>query len=332
MKAFVIEKYGAHAGRIADVADPLIGNNDLLIEVHAASVNGLDLRVRGGSLKRILSYRLPLILGYDVAGVVVRVGSRVTRFKAGDEVFARSSDRQIGTLAEFVSTNEGDVALKPKSLSMVEAASIPLVGLTAWQVLVEKARLKAGQSVLIQGGSGGVGTIGIQLARHLGATIATTTSGDHFDLVKNLGADVVIDYRTEDFSTRLHDYDVVLDSRGGETLVNGIGILKPGGTVVGLAGPPDPEFAKAMGLNPIVRLAMRVLSAKVRRKARQRQVSYSFLWMRANGGQLGEIGALVDEGIIRPVVDRVFPLESVGEALAYLQKGGAVGKVVVKVR
>ena len=228
--------------------------------------------------------------------------------------------------------NEDDVAIKPKELTMEEAASIPLVGLTTWQALIERANLKKGQKVFIQAGSGGVGTFAIQLAKHVGAIVATTTSTANIDLVKRLGADIVIDYKKDDFETILHEYDVVLNSQGGETLEKSLRVLKPGGKLISISGPPDPDFAKEIGSTWIVGLLMRLLSYRIRKKAKRQHVRYSFLFMRASGDQLREIGSLIDSGIIRPVVDRVFPFESTKEALAYVEKGRAKGKVVVKVR
>ena len=333
MKAFIVDRYGSkHALRAGDMPDPQLREDDVLVQIHATSVNPLDIGIRDGAFKRILPYRLPLILGNDVAGVVVRVGSRVRRFKVGDEVYARPNKDRIGTFAEFISMNEHDVAIKPKELTMEEAASIPLVGLTAWQALIERANLKKGQKVFIQAGSGGVGTIAIQLAKHVGAIVATTTSTANSDLVKRLGADIVIDYKKDDFATILHDYDLVLNSQGGETLEKSLRVLKPGGTLISISGPPDPDFAKEIGAPWIVGLLMRLLSYRIRKKAKRQQVRYSFLFMRASGEQLREIGSLIDSGIIRPVVDRVFPFEATNEALAYVEKGRAKGKVVIKVR
>jgi alcohol dehydrogenase len=307
-------------------------DEDVLVQIHAAGVNLLDSKIRDGEFKLILPYRLPLILGNDVAGVVVRVGSRVRRFKPGDEVYARPDQDRIGTFAEFISMKEDAVAIKPQKLTMEEAASVPLVGLTAWQALIERANLKKGQKVLIHAGSGGVGTFAIQLAKHVGAIVATTTSTANLDWVKGLGADIVIDYKKDDFEKVLQDYDVVLNSLGGETLEKSLRVLKPGGKLISISGPPDPDFAKDIGSSWILKLAMRVLSYRIRRKAKRYGVSYSFLFMRASGDQLREITSLIDSGIIRPVVDRIFPFESTKEALAYVEKGRARGKVIVKVR
>ena len=333
MKAFMVDRYGSKDGvRFGDMPEPELRDDDVLVQIHAAGVNPLDSKTRDGEFKIILPYRLPLILGNEVAGVVVRVGSRVRRFKPGDEVYARPHQDRIGTFAEFISMNEADVAMKPKNLTMEEAASIPLVGLTAWQVLVERASLKKGQKVLIHAGSGGVGTFAIQLAKHLGATVATTTSTANVDLVKSLGADIVVDYKKDDFEKVLSGYDVVLNSLGKDTLEKSLQVLKPGGKLISISGPPDAAFAKESGLNWFLQQVMRLLSFGIRRKAKRRRVSYSFVFMRASGEQLSKITSLIDDGIIRPVMDRVFPFAEIKAAMAYVETGRAKGKVVVKVR
>jgi len=334
MKAFVVERYGdADTVRAADMPDPQMGDDDVLVRIRAASVNPLDLKTRDGSLKAILPYRLPFVLGNDMAGEVVAVGANVTRFAIGAEVYARPDKNRIGTFAELIAVHQDDVATKPTTPTMEEAASVPLVALTSWQALVERANLQPGQKVLIHAGSGGVGTIAIQLAKHLGATVATTTSTANIGLVKSLGADVVIDYKKQAFETVLHDYDVVLDTLGGATLEKSLQVLKPGGKVISIAGPPDPAFAKESGANPIIRLAMAALSFRTRQRARRHHVTYSYLFMKASGDQLREIASLIDAGTIRPVVDRVFAFESTLEALAYVEEGRAkAGKVVVRMK
>ena len=333
MKAFVLERYGKKSAlQSADMPVPALRDDEVLVEVHAAGVNLLDSKIRDGEFKLILPYRLPLILGHDVAGVVVKVGPRVRQFKPGDEVYARADDFRIGTFAEFVPVKEASLAFKPANLSMVEAASIPLVGLTVWQALVERAGLKKGQKVFIQAGSGGVGTFAIQLARHLGATVATTTSAGNTALVKGLGADVVVDYKTQDFEDALHDYDVVLHSQDGPTLAKSLRVLQAGGQLISISGPPDPAFGKESGASGFMRLAIRLLSASVRRKAQGRGIGYSFLFMKANGAQLQEITRLIESGTIRAVVDQVFPFEATNEALAYIAAGRAKGKVVIKMK
>lgn len=332
MKAFIIDRYGKNeTGRIADVPEPVLREDDVLIQVHAASINALDAKIRRGEFKLILPYRLPLTLGNDVAGTVVQVGAGVRQFKPGDEVYARPDDDRIGTFAERIAVKASSVALKPRNLGMDEAASLPLVALTAWQALVETAQLKKGQRVFIQAGSGGVGTIAIQLAKHLGAFVATTTSTANVAWVKALGADVVIDYKRQDFATELRDYDVVLNSLGKEDLTRSLQILKPGGRLVSISGPPTPAFAAARGLAWPLKLVLRLLSRGIRRKARRMGVEYRFVFMRADGAQLREITSLVESGAITPVIDRLLPFNDTHRALAYAEAGRAKGKVVVKV-
>ncbi|MDF2581036.1 MAG: Zn-dependent oxidoreductase, NADPH:quinone reductase, partial [Microbacterium sp.] len=273
----------------------------------------------------------PLILGHDVAGTVIRVGADVRGLKPGDTVYGRPDDGRIGTFAERIAVNEADLAIAPVSVDIEAAASLPLVALTAWQALVERGRPQPGQKVLIHGGAGGVGSIAIQLAKHLGATVATTAGSANAQFVRDLGADIVIDYRSEDFAQQLSGFDLVLDSVGGENLEKSLRILKPGGRAIGIAGPPDPQFARDAGLNPLVRLAIRGLSGKVRRRARKLGVSYEFLFMHASGEQLRDITRLVDDGVLRPVVDRVLPFDQTAEALRLVAAGGSRGKTVVSV-
>jgi NADPH:quinone reductase-like Zn-dependent oxidoreductase len=330
MKAYVINRYNSEQGvQLAELPEPDVAAGDVLVRIHAAGVNQLDTRIAAGEFKLILPYRLPLVLGNDLAGVVVRVGAGVSAFQPGDEVYARPDKDRIGTFAEFLTVNQNDLALKPANLTMTEAASLPLVALTAWQALVERANLRPGQKVLIQAGSGGVGTIAIQLAKHLGATVATTASAANTDFLKDLGADIVIDYRTQDFSTLLEGYDVVLDSQGPDSVAKSMSILKPGGKVIGIAGPPDPEFAREIGGNPLLKIGTRLLSLRTRRKAARLGVEYSFLFMRADGAQLSEIATLVENGAIRPVIDRVFPFAATPQALNHIAKGATRGKIVI---
>jgi len=334
MKAFIVKKYGKKEKlHLTDVNEPSIKPNEVLIQIHSAGVNLLDSLIRNGEFKLFLPYKPPFVNGHDMAGIVTKVGTKVSKFKIGDEVYARAADYKIGTFAEYISVNEKDLALKPKNIPMEEASSIPLIGLTAWQALVDIAKLKKGQKVFIQAGSGGVGTFAIQLAKHLGAYVATTTSTANIDLVKNLGADLVIDYKKEDFATILKDYDVVLHSnREVKVLENSFNILKQGGTLVSLTGPPTPEFAKEIGLGFHFQFLMRLLSMSARGKAKKRNVNFKFLFMRAEGNQLGEITKLIESGAIKPVIDKVFPFEQTNEALTYLETGRAKGKVVIKLK
>lgn len=328
MKAFVLSQYKEPLQQ-QDVPEPVLGDHDVLVEVHAAGLNQLDEKIRLGEFKQILPYKLPQILGHDVAGVVLKVGAKVQSFEPGDEVFARPGNDRIGTFAERVAVAEEDLAIKPATISMEEAGSLPLVALTAWQALVQRGNVGPGQKVLIHAGAGGVGSIAIQLATYLGATVATTVSAGNKDFVRDLGADVVIDYRTEDFTEILSDYDLVLDSLGGENLERSLKVLKKGGKAIGIAGPPDAGFARQLGGNPVLLGLMTLLSSGIRRKARRLGVTYEFLFMRANGGQLREIAALIDAGGIKPVVGRVVPFDQTADVLAALDNGGVRGKTVV---
>jgi NADPH:quinone reductase-like Zn-dependent oxidoreductase len=328
MKAYLVSKYKSPM-QAGEVAEPAVGARDVLVEVHAAGVNMLDAKIRDGEFKLFIRYKMPFILGHDLAGVVTRVGSAVTRFTVGDEVYARPRDGRIGTFAERIAVKEDDLAIKPANLSMAEAASVPLVALTAWQALVERTNLQPGQKVLIHGGSGGVGTYAIQLAKHLGATVATTTGTSNLQWVRELGADVVIDYRTQDFETVVHDYDLALDSQGGDTLAKSLRVLQPGGTAIGIAGPPDPDFARQQRLGLPLRLAMTALSRKTRRAARRHGVRYSFLFMRASGAQLDEITKLIDTNVLRPILDRAYPFDEAPQALAHVESGRSKGKVII---
>jgi len=333
MKAALIDRYGSNdAVSVADIDIPTLGATDLLVRVHAASVNPVDIKTRDGKLKTLLKYRFPLVLGNDLSGVVSDVGSRVTRFKKGDAVYARVDKNRIGTFAEFAVVRDGAAALKPTNVTFEEAASLPLVALTAWQALVEIGRLGANQRVLIHAGSGGVGSVAIQLARHMGATVFTTVGKRNVELVKRLGAHVAIDYRSERFEDVAKDCDVVLDSAGGDTLVRCFECVKPGGVVVSInSSTPSPAFARSWGLNPIIVLAIRVLSRKTLAAARKHKARYEYFFVHADGEQLREIARLVESGAITPLVDKVFRLDEVRDALAYSESGRATGKVVIKV-
>lgn len=333
MRAYIISKYSkTEPMQLVEIPEPTIGENDILVEIYASSLNQLDAKIKSGEFKLLLPYKFPLTLGHDVAGIVKKVGSKVTKFKVGDAVISRVPDYKIGTLAEYIAINENEVALKPNNISMEEAASIPLVSLTVWQAFFEKYDLQKGQKVFIQAGSGGVGTIAIQVAKNVGAFVATTTSADNFELVKNLGADIVIDYKKQDFETILKDYDMVLNSQDAETLEKSLRILKPNGKAVSISGPPDKNFAKEFGLPWYMKMIMSFLSNKIVKLAKKLNVNYSFLFMKANGSQLSQISQLIEQGKIRPVVDKIYPFDQMNEALSYVASGRAKGKVVVKVR
>ena len=274
MKAFIVERYGKKEKlHLTEISEPTLKENEVLVQVYSTGVNLLDSKIRDGEFKLFLPYKTPFINGHDLAGVITKVGAKVSKFKIGDEVYSRPTDFRIGTFAEYIAVNENDLAFKPKNLTMGEAASIPLVGLTAWQALVEKSNLKKGQKVFIQAGSGGVGTFAIQLAKHLGAFVATTTSPANIDLVKSLGADLVIDYKTQDFETILKDYDVVLNSQDTKTLEKSLRVLKTGGKVISISGPPDVEFANEIGLSWFLKIVMRLLSFGIKKKAQKLKVN-----------------------------------------------------------
>ncbi len=334
MKTLTFNRYGKSENiGFSETARPVPKPDEILIEVHAAGLNPIDTMIPKGTFKAILKFDFPATLGSDLAGVVVETGLRVTRFKPGDAVFASVFDLgRGGTLAEYVVAPETAVALKPENLDFVQAASIPMVGLTSWQALKERARLKPGQKVFIPAGAGGIGTFAIQLAKHLGAKAGTTASTGKLDLVRGLGADEVIDYKKQEFETVLRDYDVVLGTVRGNALEKSLGILKPNGTVVSLIGPPDAAFARARGMNPVLVMVFGFLSRKIIRQAKKRDVAYSFLFVHPDGGQLAEIGELLKAGRIRPIIDKVFPFDDAKAALAYLEKGRATGKVVVQMR
>lgn len=334
MKAFIVKNYGKEEKlHLTDLSEPAINENDVLVQVHSAAVNVIDLLIRNGDFKLFLPLKSPFQLGRDVAGVIVKLGSKVRNFKVGDEVYSSSGNHHVGTFAEFISIAENEIALKPKNLSMEEASSIPLVGLTAWQALVELANVQKGQKVFIQAGSGGVGTVAIQLAKHLGATVATTTSSANFNLVKSLGADIVIDYKTQDFETLLKDYDVVLHSnKDTKILEKSLRVLRPNGQLISLVGPPTPEFAEQIGLPGYLKFITKLLSFGIKRKAKKLNVKFTFLFMKADGKQLSQISSLIEMGKIKAVVDQVFPFEQTNDALSYVETGRSKGKVVVKIK
>jgi len=333
MKALAFKRYGGlDQVAFADITRPVPKPDELLVQVHAVGLNPIDYMIPKGTFKPFLRFQLPATLGSDLAGVVVETGSRATRFNPGDAVFASIFDLGTGALGDFALVPENAAALKPANLDFVRAASIPMVGLTSWQALKERACLKPGQKVFIPAGSGGIGTFAIQLAKHLGAKVGTTTSTGNLDLVRSLGADEVIDYKKQEFEEVLRDYDAVLGTVRGDALEKSLRILKPQSIVVSLIGPPDAAFGRARGMNFFMVFVFGLLSRKIRRHAKKRGVEYSFLFVHPDGGQLAEIGELFDVGSIRPVIDRIFPFDQAKEALAYLEMGRAKGKVVVQMK
>lgn len=333
MRALTFKRYGKSPGiGFADVPRPTLKPDELLVQVHAAGLNPIDNMIPTGTFKPVLQFQLPATLGSDLSGVVVEVGSRVTRFKTGDAVFASIFDLGTGSIAEYAAVPERAAALKPANLDFVQAASIPMVGLTSWQALKERANLRAGQKVFIPAGSGGIGTFAIQLAKQLGAKVATTTSTGNMELVRSLGADEVVDYKKEAFEKVLSGYDAVLGTVRGDAIEKSIDILKPGSVIVSLIGPLDAAFARARRLNFFLKFVFGLMSRKIRRIAGKREVAYSFLFVRPDGDQLAEIGKLLAAERIRPVIDKVFPFDQATDALAYLAQGRSKGKVVIRVR
>lgn len=331
MKALTFKRYGKSPEiDFTEVAYPALKADEILVKVYAAGLNPVDNMIPTGVFKAVLSFQLPATLGSDLSGVVTEVGSRVTRFKPGDAVFASIFDQGTGSLAEFAVVPESAAAMKPANLDFVQAASLPMVALTSWQALKERARLQPGQKVFIPAGSGGIGTFAIQLAKYLGATVGTTTSTGNVEWVSSLGADEVVDYKQQDFEKVLSGYDVVLGTIRGDTLEKSVSILKPGGSIVSLIGPLDVAFARARRLNVFLRLVFGLMSRKIMRLSKKRDVTYSFLFVRPEGDQLTEIGKLLENERVRPVIDKVFLFEEAKNALAYLAQGRAKGKVVIK--
>jgi NADPH:quinone reductase-like Zn-dependent oxidoreductase len=328
MKAFVVTHYGPDGLEAADIAPPTMRPGDVLVDIRAASINPLDKMVRNGEFKQLIKYKRPFVLGHDLAGVITAVGADVRDFKVGDEIYSRPRDQRIGAFAETIAIDAADVALKPAVLSFAEAAALPLVALAAWQALVDVAHVQPGQKVLVHAGAGGLGSTVIQVAKHLGAHVATTASTKDIEKVRALGADEVVDYRKSDFAEVLSGYDVVLDSLGAASLAKSLTVLKPGGLAISVVGPPDSAFAAQLG-QPLLKPVMAVLSRKVRGRAKKLGVRYSFFFMEASGAQLSKLASLYDNGTLRPVLDRTFGFDETLEAMAYVEQGKANGKVVV---
>jgi NADPH:quinone reductase-like Zn-dependent oxidoreductase len=333
MKAFTFKRYGKSPELGFDNVDyPSLKANEVLVKVYAAGLNPIDKMIPTGIFKPVLHFKLPATLGSDLSGVVIAVGSRVTRFSPGDEIFASIFDTGTGSLAEFAVVPESAAAIKPANLDFVQAASLPMVSLTSWQALTERVRLRPGQKVFIPAGSGGIGTFAIQLAKQLGATVGTTTSTGNIEWVRNLGADEVVDYKKEEFEKVLAGYDAVLGTTRGDMIEKSTQILKPGGSIVSLVGPLDVKFARARGLNFFLTFIFRLMSRNIMRLSKKRGLTYTFLFVRPEGDQLSQIGKLVETEQIKPVIDKVFPFAQAKEALAYLAQGHAKGKVVIKMQ
>jgi len=333
MRAAYISKYGKSEKLVFGEVDvPLVGDFDVLVEIYAASLNPIDFKIRDGKLKFLRSYSFPLILGHDLAGVVTAVGSKVTRFKKGDKVYSRPRNGRTGSLTQFIAIDENELASMPKNITFAEAASIPLVGLTSWQALVDVARIKRGDRVFIQAGAGGVGTFAIQLAKHFGAHVITTTSSRNTEFVRSLGADEVIDYKTQKFEEILKNIDIVFDTLGGEALYNSFRIIRPHGWVVSISGDPDQRLAEDMNLNFFKREVLRLVGRKANKLAAKAHANYRFIFMKSSGSQLAQIARFIEDGIIKPIVDKEFSFEESQKAMDYLELGHSRGKIVIKIR
>ncbi len=308
MKAVRIQEYGsASVLAYEDAPMPSITANEVLVRVIAASVNPVDWKIREGYLKEMLTYEMPLTLGWDVSGVVEAVGADVSRFKVGDAVFSRPDIKRNGTYAEYVTIREDEIAYKPKTISHIEAAGLPLAGITAWEVLFTISQLTAGQKVLIHAGSGGVGSLAIQLAKSQGAYVIATTSGKNRAFVESLGADEVIDYQTQKFAEVVNDLDVVFDTIGGEVQESSWSVLKPGGILVSIINPPSDEKAKSLG------------------------VRAAFVFIEPSASILEKLANLVDIGKLRPIIGAEFALQDIAKAHALSQAGRTVGKIILYV-
>lgn len=306
MRAAIIRDYDTEI-EIGEVGEPDLHDDSVLISVHAASLNPIDYILQSGAMKDNIPLHFPHVMGFDVSGVITSAGTKVSGFKVGDAVFARANQEDAGAIAQVARLKADEMALKPDNISHVEAASVPLAGLTAWQALITKGNLKKGEKVLIHAGSGGVGTLAIQIAKHIGAHVATTCSPRNADLVRDLGADVVIDYNTQEFEAELSDYDLVLDMLGGETLNRSFKVLKKGGTLVSIKGQDTDDLAAEHG------------------------VRFEWFFMEPNGEMLGQLAALIEQGKVRTVIDSTYGIAETAEAYGALKEGHAVGKIVVKV-
>lgn len=310
MKAIVIENYGSAEQLIEkDMPMPKINDDQVLLELKATSVNPVDWKAREGYMKEAMPLEFPVILGWDAAGIVKETGKNVTNFQPGDAVFARPATNARGTYAEYTAVDAHLLAKKPENISFEEAASIPLAGETAWVALVEKAAIKKDDRVLIHAGAGGVGSLAIQIAKSFGAYVASTASKENHDLLDSLGADKIIDYKTEDFESLLSDYDIVFDTVGGETEDKSFTVLKKGGILVSIVGTPDEEKAAEKGIR-----------------------TSSFL-LDPSGEILSKLGELIEKGDIKPLLGEVFPLteEGVRKAHELSETHHAKGKIGIKI-
>lgn len=326
MKALQIIKYGEIRDSLAfnEVGKPTAQANDVLIEVKAAAINPIDKSIILGNLQGMLAIPIPSTSAYDVSGVVVEKGDKVSNFEIGDLVYSRVPQEQMGTLAEFVAVTSTAVSKKPGNISFEEAASLPLAGLTALQSL-EYAAIKENDRVLIHAGSGGVGSFAIQYAKAKGAYVYTTTGTSNIEWVKKLGADRVIDYKTEDYKSIAKDVDIVFDTLGQNYSLESFEVVKQGGIVVSVVGPLDEASAKMFGM------ADYKLPEELAKACSDKDAVYKFIFMHPNGAHLNEIKSMIEDEKIKPIIDKVYPFSESIDALTHLASGRAKGKIVVKI-
>jgi NADPH:quinone reductase-like Zn-dependent oxidoreductase len=334
MRAYVLKHYGGPEGSLLmDVPVPAPRPRDILVEVRAAGLNPVDFKFRQGKLRAILRPKLPLLLGNELAGEVIGVGHEVKRFRVGDRVFARVAKGRLGAFAEQACVDEDDAAYMPRNLDFTAAAAVPLAGLTALQALRDELRVKPGQKVFISGGAGGVGTFAIQIAKWLGAHVTTTASTRGEALVRSLGCDEVIDYTVQDLSSGQRRFDAGFDLIGGKTLEQMFEIMKPGTKIVSVAALPEPQTAiRDLGGRRALSAIFWLISCGIRSRARRAGVSYRYLFMHPSGSELALLAELIEQGKLKAIIDRTYPLAKIAEALAYVESGRAKGKVVVTVR
>lgn len=331
MRAYVLKHYGGPEGaQLMDVPPPATRPRDILVAVRAAGLNPVDFKFRQGKLRAILRPKLPFVLGNELAGEVIAVGSDVKRFRVGDRVFARVAKDRAGAFAEQACVDEDDAALMPRDLDFAAAAAVPLAALTALQALRDELAVKPGQKVFISGGAGGVGSFAIQIAKWLGAQVTTTASKRGEALVRLLGCDEVIDYTSQHISKTEARFDAGFDLIGGNTLEQMFEIMKPGTRVVSVAGVPEPQMAiKDLGGRRTLAAILWMISYGIRSRARRAGVSYRYLFMHPSGSDLAQLADLIEQGKLKVIVDKAYPFASIAEALAYVESGRAKGKVVV---
>jgi NADPH:quinone reductase-like Zn-dependent oxidoreductase len=333
MKAIHFKGYGELKPNIIlkEIAIPVPSDDEVLIKIHAASINPVDYKMVKGTMRLLLRLKFPSRLGYDMSGTIVSAGKNVKGFKMDDEVYARAGDFHPGTFAEYITVEPKYLSMKPKNLSHEEAACIPLVGQTSVQAIRDKGKAKAGQKILIHAGSGGIGVFAIQYAKSLGLHVATTTSTANVAWVKSLGADIVIDYKKQNYLDLIKDYDLVFDTLGGKIKLDSFKVLKVGGKLVSILPPPDKQFAIEKKLNILLRGLLTLMNWRISREAKKQKVSYAYLLMETDGKNLDEITPIIEAGKIKVYIDRTYPLEETLEALEYVAAGRTKGKVVIKI-